>query len=186
MASKLVAARSAAHRGIPTVVASGMEAGILARILDPDSQAGTLFLPHASPMRSRKHWIAHGLPVRGTLVLDAGALDAVTKKGSSLLPAGVTSIEGDFARGDCVRCTDDSGREVARGLVAYDSAECRAIRGHASARIDALLGYHACDELIHRDDLAVLAELSDPARTGRAKSAPRAGRAQQPAGEEEV
>jgi glutamate 5-kinase len=159
MASKLVAARSAAHRGIPTVVASGMIPGTLPRILDPEDRAGTLFLPRPTPMTSRKHWIAHGLPVRGTLVLDDGALDAVTRRKSSLLPAGVTSVDGDFARGDCVRCVDGSGREWARGLVSYDDKECRTIRGQASARIEELLGYHAADEIIHRDDLAVLAEL---------------------------
>jgi len=164
MASKLVAARSAAHRGIPTVVASGMKAGILARVFDPDDSVGTLFLPRQTPMRSRKHWIAHGLPVRGTFVLDAGALDAVTKNGSSLLPAGVTEVRGEFARGDCVSCTDASGREWARGLASYDSDDCRQIRGQASSRIEAILGYHDCDEVIHRDDLAVLAELGEAAQ----------------------
>ncbi len=168
MASKLVAARSAAHRGIATVVASGMEPGILARILHPDDSAGTLFLPRSTPMRSRKHWIAHGLPVHGTLVLDAGALDAVTRNGSSLLPAGIASVEGDFARGDCVRCVDKSGREWARGLVAYDGDECRQIRGQASSRIESTLGYHESDEVIHRDDLAVLADFADPGVDGSA------------------
>jgi len=161
MASKLVAARAAAHRGIATVVASGMVAGTLARIVDPADSTGTLFLPRQTPMRSRKHWIAHGLPVRGTLVLDAGALDAVTKRGSSLLAAGITEVRGDFARGDNVSCVDAAGREWARGLVAYDAAECGRIRGQASSSIEGILGYHAADEVIHRDDLAVLAELGD-------------------------
>jgi glutamate 5-kinase len=161
MASKLVAARSASHRGIATVVASGMIPGVLARIVDPDDQAGTLFLPKSTPMRSRKHWIAYGLTVRGTLVLDDGALEAVTKHGSSLLPAGVRAVEGDFQRGDCVRCVDQAGREWARGLAAYDGDECRRIQGQASSRIEALLGYHAADEIVHRDDLAVLADLGE-------------------------
>jgi glutamate 5-kinase len=166
MASKLVAARSAAHRGIPTVVASGRTPGTLARIFDPDATAGTLFLPRPTPMRSRKHWIAHGLPVRGSLVLDAGALDAVTRHGSSLLAAGITAVDGKFSRGDCVRCVDAAGREWARGLVAYDDDECRAIRGQPSSRFEALLGYHAADEVIHRDDLAVLAELGEVGQPG--------------------
>lgn len=170
MASKLVAARSASHRGIATVVASGMVPGVLARIVDADDQAGTLFLPRSTPMRSRKHWIAYGLPVRGTLVLDAGALEAVTRNGSSLLPAGIRAVEGDFHRGDCVRCVDEAGREWARGLAAYDGDECRRIRGQASSRIEALLGYHAADEVVHRDDLAVLADLGehDPEHGGQA------------------
>jgi len=165
MASKLLAARSAAHRGIPTMIASGMDAGVLARLVDPDDAVGTLFLPHQSPMRSRKHWIAHGLPVRGTLVLDAGALDAVARGGSSLLPAGIAEVRGAFARGDCVRLTDAAGRETARGLAAYDSTECGKIRGQASSRIGEILGYHLTDEVIHRDDLVVLADLADPAKS---------------------
>jgi glutamate 5-kinase len=163
MASKLVAARSASHRGIATVVASGMVAGVLARVVDPEDATGTLFLPRSTPMRSRKHWIAYGLPVRGTLVLDEGALEAVTRNGSSLLPAGVRAVEGEFRRGDCVRCVDASGREWARGLASYDAEECRRIRGRASSCIEELLGYHSSDEIVHRDDLAVLAELADRA-----------------------
>ncbi len=162
MASKLVAARSAAHRGIPTIVASGMTPGVLARIVDRDDQVGTLFLPRQTPMRSRKHWIAYGLPVRGTLVLDAGAVDALTKKGSSLLPAGIAEVRGAFARGDCVSCVDGQGRELARGLSAYDADDCREIRGQASSRIETILGYHEGDEVVHRDDLALLAEVGPP------------------------
>ena len=165
MASKLLAARSAAHRGIATVVASGMVPGVLLRIVDPDDATGTLFLPRSTPMRSRKHWIAHGLPMAGSLVLDDGAVAAVTRKGSSLLPAGITAVEGDFARGDCVRCVDAQGREWARGLASYGAADCRAILGQPSARIEEILGYHEADEVIHRDDLVVLADLevADPA-----------------------
>lgn len=169
MASKLVAARSAAHRGIPTIVASGMEPGTLARIVDPGSTSGTLVLPRPTPMRNRKHWIAHGLPVRGTLVLDSGAVAAVRRNGSSLLPAGIAEVRGEFARGDCVACVDADGREWARGLVAYDNDECTRIRGQASARIEAILGYHASDEVIHRDDLAVLADFAGEGAAGAAE-----------------
>lgn len=160
MASKLVAARSAAHRGIPTIVASGRTPGVLARIVDRDDHTGTLIVPVATPMSSRKHWIAHGLAVVGTLVLDPGAVDAVSRKGSSLLAAGIARVEGNFTRGDCVRCVDANGREFARGLVAYNADECRLVLGQPSAQIDAMLGYHAGDEVIHRDDLAVLADLA--------------------------
>lgn len=163
MASKLLAARSASHRGIATVVASGMKAGVLARIIDPGDSTGTLFLPRSTPLGSRKHWIAHGLPVTGSLVLDAGAVTAVATKGSSLLPAGIADVRGEFRRGDCVRCIDADGREWARGLASYNSDECRLICGKASANIEATLGYHASDEVIHRDDMAVLSELSDTA-----------------------
>lgn len=159
MASKLAAARSAAHRGIPTIVASGNEPGVLARIVSADEKTGTLFLPRQSPLNSRKHWIAYGLPLRGSFVLDRGAVAALRDDGRSLLAAGIVDVRGAFARGDCVGCVDESGKEWARGLVAYDAAECRRIRGQASARIQELLGYHAGDEVIHRNDLVLLADL---------------------------
>jgi glutamate 5-kinase len=94
-------------------------------------------------------------------VLDSGAIGALTLAGASLLPAGIADVRGEFARGDCVACIDQQGREFGRGLAAYDSDECRQIRGEASSRIDQILGYHDGDEVIHRDDLAILAELSD-------------------------
>lgn len=160
MKSKLLAARSAAHRGIPSIVASGTRAGTLARVVDPDDHTGTLFLPRGVTIPGRKHWIAYGLALRGELLLDAGAAEALTGRGSSLLAAGIREVRGSFARGDAVRCIAPSGVEIARGLVAYDSSECAKLCGQASARIQQLLGYHAGDEVIHRDDLVLLADSS--------------------------
>jgi len=165
MASKLVAARSAAHRGIPTVMASGHVPGTLARILDPNDQAGTLFLARSTPINSRKHWIAYGLAVRGRLVLDEGAIQALTRNGRSLLPAGIAAVEGVFSRGDCVGCFDANGREWARGLAAYGSDECRRIQGRPSSAVAEILGYHGGDEVIHRNDLVLLAEMSAASAT---------------------
>ncbi|HYB97991.1 MAG TPA: glutamate 5-kinase [Candidatus Limnocylindrales bacterium] len=165
MSSKLAAARSAAHRGIATIVASGMEPGVLPRIFEGPPGVGTLFLPYDSPIRSRKHWIAYGLPLRGALVLDDGAARAVAHKGSSLLAAGIAEVQGNFASGDCVSCLAMDGSELARGLVNYDSSECSRIRGHASARIQEVLGYHAGDEVIHRDDLVLLSDIEEERET---------------------
>lgn len=165
MLSKLRAARSAAHRGIPSIVASGIKPGVLARIVSPNDHTGTLFLPREVTIRSRKHWIAYGLAPHGALVLDSGAAEALTTRGGSLLAAGITDVRGQFSRGDLVSCLAPSGAEIARGLVAYDSTECARLRGHASAQIETLLGYHVGDEVIHRDDL-VLLESAAPEATG--------------------
>jgi glutamate 5-kinase len=158
MASKVSAAASACHRGIPTVVASGLEEGTLAAILDPARSAGTLFLPRATPISQRKHWIAYVVARRGTLHLDDGAVAALSGRGGSLLAVGITAVSGAFRAGDCVSCLGPDGKEVARGLVAYDAADCERIRGRASREFQGLLGYHVSDEVIHRDDLVLLHE----------------------------
>lgn len=156
MTSKLKAAASASHRGIATVVASGLNAGVLGRVLDPNTPEGS-FIPAAdNPISGRKHWIAYSLPLRGRLGLDAGAVRAVASRGSSLLPAGIKSVDGQFSAGDCVSCLDPDGVEVARGLIAYDADDCRRISGMSSGQIEATLGYHISDEVIHRDDMVVL------------------------------
>ena len=164
MASKLKAAASAAHRGIPTIIAEGTRAGVLARVMDPDVSEGTLVAASALPISSRKHWIAYGMPVRGRVVIDAGAVRAVRDRGSSLLPSGMVEIRGTFDAGDCIGLLDDTGHELARGLVAYDSDACARIKGLASARIQERLGYHMGDAVIHRDDLVLLED--DRAREG--------------------
>jgi glutamate 5-kinase len=121
---------------------------------------GTWFLPDATPVTARKQWIAGTLVPSGTLVVDSGAVGALAR-GKSLLPAGITEIEGEFERGDAVRVRDASGREIARGLSAYSSADARQIIGHKSRDIEAILGYRGREELIHRDDLVLLAATGD-------------------------
>ncbi len=161
MRSKLLAARSAGHRGIPVVVANGLEAGTLGRILSADDSVGTLFLPSDSPISNRKYWIAYGVPVQGRLLLDEGAVKAICERGASLLPAGVTAAHGDFRAGACVACESADGVEVARGLVSYDAGDCRALLGKSSSAIESELGYYICDELIHRDDLVLLRDVEE-------------------------
>ncbi len=164
IASKLRAARSAARRGIPTIIANGRLAGVLPAALDPESSVGTLIHASRTPLSSRKHWIAYGMARRGTLVLDHGAVAAVCERGSSLLPSGIVGVDGTFDAGDCVCCVDEDGREVARGLVAYDATACARIKGAQSSRIAEILGYRISDEVIHRDDLVVLSHLKRDTR----------------------
>jgi glutamate 5-kinase len=114
----------------------------------------TWFLPTAEPRTARKRWIAGSLNPMGVLVVDDGAARAL-RRGTSLLPAGVAAVEGSFERGDPVVVRARDGREVARGLSAYSSADARAIAGHKSGEIEAILGYRGRDEMIHRDDLVV-------------------------------
>jgi glutamate 5-kinase len=154
--SKLGAAEKAALAGIPTVVASGMQSGVLGKVFAEDEACGTLILPEVNRLTSRKHWIAYNLNPSGEIVVDQGAHDAVVQKGKSLLPSGLREVRGVFGVGECVRCVDLEGREFARGLVNYSAQELNQIKGLHTSRIEKILGYKAYDEIIHRDDLVVL------------------------------
>ena len=156
MFSKLCAAEQASHAGIPTIIANGREREVLGGLFDGTRESGTLVLPEENRLTSRKHWILYNLKPSGEVIVDNGACAAVTVKGKSLLPSGVREIRGSFGAGDCVRCVDDTGREFARGLVNYSAQELRKIKGSHSGKIEAILGYKAYDEIIHRDDLVVL------------------------------
>ena len=156
MATKLDAAEKSAAAGIPTVIASGAQSGVLAKVFAENNECGTLILPEANHMTSRKHWIAYNLKPAGEIVVDQGAHDAVVQKGKSLLPSGLKEVRGIFGVGECVRCVDLDGREFARGLVNYSAQELNQIKGLHTSRIEKVLGYKAYDEIIHRDDLVVL------------------------------
>ena len=156
MYSKLRAAEQASHAGIPTIIANGREREVLSGLFDGARESGTLVLPEENRLTSRKHWILYNLKPSGDVLVDNGACAAVTVKGKSLLPSGVRDIRGSFGAGECVRCVDDTGREFARGLVNYSAQELRKIKGSHSGKIEAILGYKAYDEIIHRDDLVVL------------------------------
>jgi glutamate 5-kinase len=157
MASKLGAARTASRFGIPTILAAGRRENVLCDIC-AGAEVGTLFLPSASALKSRKHWIAFTLQPAGRLIVDAGAAQALMRKGRSLLPSGVLRVEGIFEAGDSVSCADESLREIARGLVAYSSADIEKIRGAKTDEIERRLGFKSFDEVIHRDDLVILDE----------------------------
>jgi glutamate 5-kinase len=155
MRTKLDAARIAVGAGCAMCIATGQVARPVAAL-----RAGgraTWFIPAATPGAARKQWIAGTLQPKGTLRVDAGAARALSA-GSSLLPAGVTAVEGQFERGDAVRVTGADGHELARGLIGYSADEARAIAGRRSHDIADVLGYRGRDEIIHRDDLVIVGE----------------------------
>lgn len=156
MRSKLHAAKKAASAGIPAVIADGRVPGTLQRVLDPDVDEGTLILPSADPVARRKHWIAFSVKPRGTVHCDAGAAAAVRERGRSLLPSGVTGVEGRFRRGDCISLADPSGHEFARGLAVYGAEDAARIAGKRSQQVHGILGYELGAELVHRNDLVLL------------------------------
>lgn len=152
MVTKLAAARIAVGAGCRMVIADGRILNPLAAI-DKGGRA-TWFLSQVEPRTARKRYIAGSLKPLGALVLDAGATAAL-KVGKSLLPAGVTAVEGSFGRGDAVVLRTADGAELGRGLAAYSAADARRIIGHKSREIEAILGYRGREELIHRDDLVL-------------------------------
>jgi len=153
MVTKLEAARVALGAGCRMAIADGRKSHAL-RDLDRAPRK-TWFIPEANPRTSRKHWIAATLKPAGVITVDDGALKALSD-GKSLLPAGVTKVEGRFDRGDAVVIRDSAGHEIARGLIAYADGDARRLAGHKSREIQGILGYRGRDEIIHRDDLVVL------------------------------
>ena len=156
MLTKLQAARQAANSGCSTIIAGGFLDRIISRI-SKGEKVGTFLKTKKKPLTARKKWLASQLQVRGALHLDAGASEVLMQKGRSLLPVGVVSVEGDFSRGDLVSCLDDNKQEIARGLVNYSSADTKLIKGRGTSSIFDALGFREEDELIHRDNLVVLA-----------------------------
>ncbi len=154
MKTKIEAARRAARSGTVTSIVDGSEKLVLMRLAIGES-IGTVLTADSEPMAARKQWLAGQLQIRGKLVLDTGAVAVLTQQGKSLLPVGVTEVQGNFKRGDLVACVDKNGHEVARGLVNYDAVEANKIKGFASSEIEDKLGYVDGPELIHRDDLVV-------------------------------
>ena len=154
MSTKVDAAARAARSGTATVIAPGADPHVLAR-LHRGEVLGTLLEPQQEPLMARKRWLANQLRLAGELVVDAGAADALRRSGVSLLAVGVTAVRGTFRRGEVVACLDDTGQEVARGLVNYASDEIDRLRGRASREIEGILGYVVEPELIDRDNMVV-------------------------------
>ncbi|WP_313625110.1 glutamate 5-kinase [Achromobacter sp.] len=155
MLTKVLAAKRAAHSGAHTVIASGRERNVLTRLAQGECIGSELraVLPVWS---ARKQWMADHLRLRGRVVLDDGAVQALLREGKSLLPIGVTEVEGEFGRGDVVACVDSTGHEWARGLINYSSADTRRILRQPSSQIARILGSMTEPELMHRDNLVVL------------------------------
>ncbi|MFZ4790909.1 MAG: glutamate 5-kinase [Candidatus Competibacteraceae bacterium] len=155
MLTKLHAAAKAARSGAFTLLAWGREPEVLRRVAAGEA-LGTLLRPGQNPLAARKQWLAVQLQVKGRLHLDAGAVRALRADGKSLLPVGVTAIEGKFNRGDLVSCLDPGGIEIARGLVNYETEPALLLIGKTTRRIEALLGPVDDPELIHRDNLVLV------------------------------
>lgn len=160
MASKLHAMGVASALGVHSVIAGGTEPNVITRVL-----AGEVLGTHFSPAPDapgaavgsrRDAWILAGVRVAGRLTVDAGACAAILRRGASLLPSGVTKVEGRFARGATLDVLDEAGELIARGLAAYSDEETRRVMGKRSGEIEATLGYALGEELIHRDDLVVM------------------------------
>lgn len=153
MITKLAAAKACMGAGCRMAISDGRALSPLAAF--EENGPGTWFIPQANPHSARKNWIAGSLQPVGAVIVDDGAAKALAS-GRSLLPAGVAAIEGGFQRGDAVAVKSADGKELGRGLVAYSAEDARRIMGHKTHEIEALLGYRGRDEMIHRDDLAIL------------------------------
>jgi glutamate 5-kinase len=152
MTSKLIAAKIATGAGCDVIIAKGESLHPVAAIAN--GARHTIFRASLSPTLARKRWIAGVLRPEGVLVIDEGAVRALGE-GRSLLPAGIRQVDGRFERGDTVLVKDKLGREIARGLVAYNASDAERIAGKRTVEIEAILGYRGRDEMIHRDDLAM-------------------------------
>jgi len=156
MLTKILAAKRAARSGAHTVICGGHEERVLLRLASGEA-IGSQLVARQAPLAARRQWLADHLQLRGGVVLDAGAVRALQEEGKSLLPVGVKGVTGEFERGEVVAVVDIDGREIARGLTNYSAGEARRIAGKASSAIEAILGYMDEPELIHRDNLVLLA-----------------------------
>src|SRR5262249_13003172 len=152
-------------RGTVAMIAPGKTPRALDLALS-GTEIGTVFLPSPRGLGSRAHWIAHTLRAKGTIVVDAGAVEALIERKRSLLPTGLVALEGDFAEGGAVELTGPDGTVVARGVSADSSSELESIRGKRAKDIHGILGYHLGDEVIRRDDLVMLKPIPSPSGRG--------------------
>ncbi|HJU21808.1 MAG TPA: glutamate 5-kinase [Casimicrobiaceae bacterium] len=156
MSTKVQAAKRAARSGASTIIASGRESDVLARLARGET-LGTLLTAEQGSLAARKQWLADHVRLAGRLMLDEGAVRALVRDGKSLLPIGVIAVTGNFGRGEVVGCVAPDGREIARGLVNYGAQDAARIVRKPSSEIEAVLGYVDEPELIHRDNLVLLA-----------------------------
>ena len=157
MSTKIEAARIATAAGVHTVITQGQTPENILKVLAGEA-IGTLFEAQPNPSTARKRWIAGNLIPAGRLYLDRGATEAIRSAGKSLLPAGITEVEGEFIAQDAVLLCDASGQEIARGLVNYSDVDLRKIYGHRSSDITQLLGYEGVETIVHRDNMVISAQ----------------------------
>ncbi len=154
MITKILAAKRAAGSGASTVIAWGREPDVMVRLAKGEA-IGSLLVAKTAKNQARKQWMADHLQLRGSVTVDDGAMAKLLQEGKSLLPIGMTSVEGDFSRGDVIAVKDSNGNEIARGLANYASAEARLICRKPSHEFEKLLGYAAEPEMLHRDNLVL-------------------------------
>ncbi len=154
MITKILAAKRAAGSGASTVIAWGREPDALLRLCQGES-IGTLLIAPTQKTQARKQWIADHLQMKGSVTVDAGAVKKLRSDGSSLLPIGMTGVDGDFSRGDVIAIRSEDGLEVARGLANYASSEARLLCRKPSTQFEKLLGYAAEPEMVHRDNMVL-------------------------------
>ena len=152
MITKILAAKRAAGSGASTVIAWGREPQVLIRLTQGEA-IGTLLVAQTQKMQARKQWMADHLQLRGSVTVDPGAASMVQGGGKSLLPIGMTGVQGDFSRGDVIAVRDAEGTEIARGLANYSSSEARLICRKVSSEFEKLLGYTGEAEMVHRTNL---------------------------------
>lgn len=154
MITKILAAKRAAGSGASTVIAWGREPDALLRLAQGEA-IGTLLVAQTAKTQARKQWMADHLQLRGAVTVDEGAALKLRQEGKSLLPIGMTAVDGEFSRGDVIAVRDPSGVEIARGLANYASAEARLLCRKPSSEFERLLGYTAEAEMVHRDNLVL-------------------------------
>jgi glutamate 5-kinase len=155
MITKILAARRAAGSGASTVIAWGREPDALVRLIKGDA-IGTLLVAQTQKKQARKQWMADHLQLRGAVTVDDGAAAKVREEGKSLLPIGMTAVEGEFSRGDVIAVRNLAGNELARGLANYSSIEARLLCRKPSGEFEKLLGYAAEPEMVHRDNMVLM------------------------------
>jgi glutamate 5-kinase len=158
MASKLTAARNISLGGIASIIANGSKPDILKDVFSAKS-CGTFFIPKTSALNSRKQWIAFTKKTKGLLFVDEGAESALTKNGKSLLPSGITAVQGRFSLGDSVIIQGKDKQKIAIGMVNYNSGDLQKIIGAKTSQIESILGYRHDDEIVHRDNLILESRL---------------------------
>jgi len=155
MYSKLLAAKKALHHGVIVHIVNGRKDGLLCSLMR-GRKSGTLFKPKEGKLSLKKGWIAYSSRAKGSIIMDDGAVKAVTQGGKSLLPSGIVSVEGVFDIGDAVYCMDSKRTRIAKGLTNYSFSEIERIKGKRTSEIEKILGYKYSDEVIHRDNLVLL------------------------------
>jgi glutamate 5-kinase len=155
MLTKIQAADKATRQGVDTVIINGQQASSFEALLKGEP-AGTLFVRQQDRLSAKKHWLLHSLKSRGNIMLDSGAVQALLHKGASLLAKGIIAVSGQFDKGDAIWLCDDVGKPLAKGICQYSATELQLIKGQHSQHIADTLGFCPSEEVVHRDDIALI------------------------------